>query len=75
MYVVCIGEIMNKNTMYVVESSKIIWCISLCIYYTAEKVEITIMYVVLIRKLVVYISVYVVVINTKCYKSMLYINK
>ena len=40
-----------------------------------EKVEITIMYVVLIRKLVVYISVYVVIINTKCYKSMLYINK
>ena len=26
------------------------------------------MYVVLIRKIVVYISVYVVVINTKCYK-------
>jgi len=44
-------------------------------YYTAEKVEITIMYVVLIRKIIVYISVYVVVINTKCYKSMLYINK
>ncbi len=33
------------------------------------------MYVVLIRKIVVYISVYVVVINTKCYKSMLYIKK
>lgn len=45
------------------------------IYYTAEKVEIIIMYVVLIRKIVVYISMYVVVINTKCYKSMLYINK
>ena len=45
------------------------------IYYTAEKVEITIMYVVLIRKIVVYISMYVVVINTKCYKSMLYVNK
>lgn len=44
-------------------------------YYTAEKVEIIIMYVVLIRKIVVYISVYVVVINAKCYKSMLYINK
>ena len=45
------------------------------IYYTAEKVEIIIMYVVLIRKIVVYISVNVVVINTKCHKSMLYINK
>ena len=44
-------------------------------YYTAEKVEIIIMYVVLIRKLVVYVSVYVVIINTKCYKSMLYIDK
>ena len=75
MYVVCIDKIMNKNTMYVVKSSKIIWCVSVYIYYTTEKVEITIMYVVLIRKIVVYISVYVVVINTKCYKSMLYINK
>ena len=53
MCVVCIGEIMNKNTMYVVETSKIIWCISVYIYYTTEKVEITIMYVVLIRKIVV----------------------
>lgn len=45
------------------------------IYYTAEKIEIIIMYVVLIRKIVVYITVYEVIINTKCYKSMLYINK
>ena len=75
MYFVCIDEIMNKNTMYVVETSKIIWCISVYIYYTTEKVEIIIMYVVLIRKIIVSISVYVVIINTKCYKSMLYINK
>ena len=75
MYVVCIGEIMNKNTMYVVKSIKIIWCISVYIYYTAEKVEIIIMYVVLIRKIVVYISMYVVFVNIKRYKSILYINK
>ena len=44
-------------------------------YYTAEKVEIIIMYVVLIRKIVVYVSVYVVLVNIKRYKSILYINK
>ena len=33
------------------------------------------MYVVLIRKIVVYISMYVVFVNIKRYKSILYINK